>query len=307
MKAIKRLVHRLFNLPPLATVLVAVPSFALLIFVFFFGLQDNALAYAAYLASAYALAVTVTGVCRAIKKLRLTAASHPAIQKLREQPLVERFSSDALFRADVSLYRGMLINLLYAVFKLAAALRYASVWFGAVSVYTFTLCGIRFYLAKASRNASLRQEKERRCYELQVCCRTGFLMLFLTIAMLGMVLQMVLHNRSFQYPGTVIYASAFYTFYSLISAIVYAVRARELHRPTFSAAKVLNLDSAFMSLLTLQTAMLAQFGEGDAAFRQIMNLATGTVVILFSATLAVLLIVRASRTRRTVPPAQDVR
>ena len=96
-----------------------------------------------------------------------------------------------------------------------------------------------------------------------------------------------------------IYASAFYAFYSLITATVYAVRARKLHRPAFSAAKALNLDGALMSILALQTAMLAQFGEGDAAFRQVMNLATGAAVTLLSAALAVFLIVYAARTGRT--------
>lgn len=307
MKALKTLSRRLFCLPPLATALVAVPSFALLIFVFLFGLQESALAYAAYLASAYALAVTATGVYRAANGLRRKAANHPAVQKLRAHPLVERFSSDAFFRADTSLYRGMFANLLFAVFKLAAALRYASVWFGAVSVYYFTLCGIRFYLVKAARKVGARQGRALRLYESQVCRRTGFLMLFLTVAMLGMILQMVLHNRSFQYPGTVIYASAFYAFYSLITATVYAVRARKLHRPAFSAAKALNLDGALMSILALQTAMLAQFGEGDAAFRQVMNLATGAAVTLLSAALAVFLIVYAARTGRDEPSNASAR
>lgn len=295
MKTIKALSRRLFCLPPLATALVAVPSFVLLVLVFLSKMPENALTYAVYLVSAYALAVTVTGIYRAVKMVRYTAASHPTVQKLRAHPLVKRFSTDVLFRADVSLYRGMLANLLYAVFKLAASIRYASVWFGAVSVYYFTLCGIRLYLARASRKSGGRQEQERRLYELQVCRRTGFLMLLLTVAMLGMILQMVLHNRSFQYPGMVIYASAFYTFYSLITAVVYAVKARKLHRPAFSAARALNLDGALMSILALQTAMLAQFGEGDAVFRQIMNAATGGAVTLLSALLAVFLIVSAAK------------
>lgn len=304
MKPVKALLRRCFCLPPAATVLVAVPSFALLIFVFLFGLQEHALAYAAYLASSYALAVTVTGVCRAVQNLRRRAANLPAVQKLRAHPLIERFSNDALFRADVSLCRGMSANLLYAVFKLAASWRYASVWFGAVSVYYFTLCGIRFYLAKASQDANARQGRELRLYELRVCRRAGLMMLFLTVAMLGMILQMILHNRSFQYPGMVIYASAFYAFYSLITAIVYAVKSRQLHCPVFSAAKALNLDGALMSILALQTAMLAQFGEGDAVFRQMMNLATGAAVTLLSAAIAVFLIVHAAKACRDAQPAR---
>ena len=68
-----------------------------------------------------------------------------------------------------------------------------------------------------------------------------------------------------------------------------------------------NLDGALMSILALQTAMLAQFGEGDAAFRQVMNLATGAAVTLLSAALAVFLIVYAARTGRDEPSNASAR
>lgn len=303
MKPFKHLLIRIFCLPPSVTVLLALPSFALLAFVFLFQLQEHVLAYIAYLASAYALSITVTGVYRAVKKLKPIMASHPTVQKLRMHPLVKQLSRDMPFRLDLSLYRGMLANLLYATFKLAAALHYASVWFGAVAVYYFTLCGIRFYLARAFRDAKIQQGGKPSPHELAVCRRTGYLMLFLTVAMLGMILQMLLHNRSFQYPGVIIYASACYTFYSFITAAVYAIKSRKLHRPSFSAANVLRLDGALMSVFILQTAMLARFGASDAVFRQIMNFATGAAVTLLSAALAIFLIAYAAKSGRDIPSA----
>lgn len=47
--------------------------------------------------------------------------------------------------------------------------------------------------------------------------------------------------------------------------------------PCMPAAKMLGLAGALMSVLTLQTAMLAQFG-GDAAMRRTMNAVTGACV-----------------------------
>lgn len=46
-----------------------------------------------------------------------------------------------------------------------------------------------------------------------------------------------------------------------------------------SAAKIINLTAALVSMLSLETAMLTQFGAGkDAAFRQRMIAMTGTGV-----------------------------
>ena len=75
----------------------------------------------------------------------------------------------------------------------------------------------------------------------------------------GMILQMVMNNSELSYPGHVIYLTAMYTFYTMAMSVVNLVRYRRLGSPVLSAAKVLNFVSALMSVLCLQTAMIAQF------------------------------------------------
>ena len=94
----------------------------------------------------------------------------------------------------------------------------------------------------------------------------------------GMIALMVRANASFSYPGTIIYASALYTFYTMALAIVNLVKYRRLGSPILSAATVQNLVSAMMSILGLQTAMISQFDPGNEAFRKTMNTMTGSVV-----------------------------
>lgn len=64
-------------------------------------------------------------------------------------------------------------------------------------------------------------------------------MLLLSLAMAGMIVQMVLQNEGYSYPGTVIYASAAYTFYSLVLAAVNL--GRRTAGLLLSAAKIVNL------------------------------------------------------------------
>ena len=61
MERLKAFLKKIFFLPPLPTVLIAIPSF---IFVFIMlGMEDHTvLSYFAYLLSAYAMVITVTGI-----------------------------------------------------------------------------------------------------------------------------------------------------------------------------------------------------------------------------------------------------
>ena len=80
----------------------------------------------------------------------------------------------------------------------------------------------------------------------------------------GMIVLMVRTNSGFTYPGYIIYLSALYTFYTMITAVVNVVKFRKLGSPILSAAKILNFISAMMSILGLQTAMISRFSEnGD--------------------------------------------
>ena len=126
---------------------------------------------------------------------------------------------------------------------------------------------------------------------LRVYRRCGVLMFALNLAMTAIAAQMVWQNRAYRYPGTLIYASAAYTFYCSGSAAASAVKAHRMHDPVHAAAKMLGLAGALMSVLTLQTAMLAQFG-GDAAMRRTMNAVTGACVCSLVFCMAVFMAVR---------------
>ena len=94
----------------------------------------------------------------------------------------------------------------------------------------------------------------------------------------GMIALMVRTNSGYSYPGTIIYLSALYTFYAMGLSIVNLVRFRRLGSPILSAAKVLSFIAALMSVLGLQTAMIAQFSAGNDGYRRMMNTITGSCV-----------------------------
>ena len=254
-------------------VLVCVPllSFAALAVSFAYAKVGNALIYVIYGLSAYSLLILIAACPRLLRCLKTAVRKTRLAQWLAAREEVERYAHDLAFRGSVGIYRGVAVNLCYVVFRIAAGIRYTSVWFISMAAYYLVLGGLRVYLIVCYRRRT--PALEARCYR-----RTAWLLFLLNIPMGGMIALMVRANASFSYPGTIIYASALYTFYTMALAIVNLVKYRRLGSPILSAAKVLNLVSAMMSILGLQTAMISQFDPGNEAFRKTMNTITGSVV-----------------------------
>ena len=95
------------------------------------------------------------------------------------------------------------------------------------------------------------------------------------------------------YPGTLIFAAGAYTFYTVGSSIIDIVKYRKYKSPVLSAAKNIRFVAALVSLLSLETAMLAQFGN-DEAYRFLMTLLTGSAVCLIVLGISVYMTVKAN-------------
>ena len=74
------------------------------------------------------------------------------------------------------------------------------------------------------------------------------------------------------------------------------VKYRKLGSPIMSTAKVVSLSAALVSMLTLETAMFAQFGaDMSPADQRLFIILTGAGVSITVVTFSLLLIVRATK------------
>lgn len=296
MGRLKEILKRLFLLPPLFIAVIAVPAFSSVIYVLAKGIIGP-LAYLAYLTSAYALIVLGLGAPGIVRSVRRWIACHPLTRKLQSIPLSRRYVEDVKFRAEVSLGIGFTVNLLYIVMKMVSGIYYRSTWFIALAVYYALLAVMRFLLLyrKGWPVGSARQELELRRYRL-----CGYVLLMMNLALSGIVVFMVRYDRGYEYPGTLIYAMAAYSFYAVISAAINVIKFRRHESPILSAAKAISLVAALVSVLSLETAMLAQFwGEEDPLFREVMTGATGGVCVIVLG-MALFMIVKASKQLRKI-------
>ena len=265
-----------------ATLPLAAVSAAALYLTFTRGLEETALAYAAYLLSAYALAAAVGLTVRACR---------PLWRRVRAIPLVVRWREDAYFRVWAGLALSFPLNLCYAgLWTTYAALR-SSFWDGAQGFYYLLLCAVRLYLLRRTPKAPGDMDRRR---ELKVCRWAGCYLMALNLALLWLSVQIVREGQSYDYPGTLIYAAAGYSFYCLTIAVVNLVKYRRFHSPVLSASRAVSLTCAAVSIFSLETAMLTRFG-GDAQFRAVMTSSTAAAVCALVLGIAAFLIISSSR------------
>lgn len=294
MKRFRQILRKIFFLPPLPTVIIAVIGYGLVIVVAAFNIENPAIQYISYIASAYALIITVTAFPRFKMFARSTknnAMESALVKKLRGTKLGGRFFDDIRFRTQLSLYSGLFINLLYIAMKLFSGIYYHSVWFISLAAYYILLAVMRFILLHKSKKTEMTLEMEFKRYRL-----CGIVLLVMNEALIGIVIFMVFQNKGFDYPGLLIYAMATYSFYSVITAVVNLVKFRKHGSPLLSAAKVINLVAAMVSILSLETAMLAQFGgDNDPFFRKAMTGATGGGVCIIVIGIAVFMLWKSTK------------
>ena len=282
-------------LHPSKWVLIFVPplSFAALIFIFATQTTRSVSAYMIYCMSAYSLTIWLAALSRLIKKMKTAIMTSRIMRKVSSSKITGRYLNDLAFRGSVSIYQGAAVNVFYVVFRIVAGIRYASVWFISMAVYYLVLGCLRAYLIVCYRRRD--PELEHRCYHT-----TAWLLFLLNVPMGSMIVLMVRTNSGFSYPGYIIYLSALYTFYTMVTSIQNLVKFRKLGSPILSAAKVLNFIAAMMSILGLQTAMISRFSENGESYRKMMNAITGGFVYGIVILIAVIMLLCSRKTRKKV-------
>lgn len=295
MEKAKLILRKLLYPPKIILFIIPVPSFTALIFIFVTGQTESWLAYPVYCMSAYSLVILIVALPQLFNRTKTRVENSKLIKKLSSSSVGKRYISDMSFRGGFSIYQGMTVNFLYAVFRIITGIVYSSVWFISVAVYHFVLCGMRAYMVFGYQRKDRGLSYEYRCYN-----KIAWLLFLLNIPMGGMILLMVRTNSGFSYPGYVIYISALYTFYTMAMSIVNLVKYRKIGSPVLSAAKVLNFVAAMMSVLGLQTAMIAQFSTNGDEYRKLMNTITGSFVYGIVVIMAIYMILNAAIKKKKV-------
>lgn len=285
----KKIGHNLLY-PHIAVIICLLPiSAAFLIYSLIFLSSTSIIAIISYIFSFYVLLVICFRAPHIIKFFKTVK---------HKNKLIKRWITDPRLRVNVSLYGTLIWNVAFAIFQLGLGFYYKSFWFYSMFAYYVMLGIMRFFLLKHTRKYNINEQAE---VEIKRYKTTGWLLLFINLALTVIVFFMVYWNKTFVHNEIITITMATYTFLTFTFAIINIVKYKKYKSPVYSAAKSISLISACVSMLTLETTMLTTFGsQNGPAFRQIMLSLTGVAVIGFAIVMAIIMIVRGNKMQNRI-------
>ncbi len=257
-------------------------AFGLLIYVFSCHLENTPLAYISYLLSTYALIIFIIWFCK------ICEFSNKAIKKSKPYEL---YKNHELLITKYSLAFATLLHFVYGIFKLGTGIYYMSWWFITFAVYYLILCLMKLSIVKDIKNEVGKKLKS----EYKKLRMTGIILLFLNLILTGMIILIIRQQEEIAYAGFIIYIVAMYDFYLIISAIINVIKYRKDHSPLLASSKCINLTVAMISMISLEVAMVSQFGTNDIEFKMLMTSIMGFVVCLINTTMSIYMIIKANK------------
>lgn len=192
-------------------------------------------------------------------------------------------------------------NAAYALFLFYLAAISEAGWYVLLAVYYILLTIMRGgVLLDSRRNERKYQDDpiQRRRSSLSSYFYCGVMMFALTVSLSFAVLQMVERGARFQIPAVSIYIVAGFAVYRITTAIINYIRIRRYDDLTARAIQSVNMATALVMLLILQTALFDKF---QPSFDQgLINAMSGAAVCYTIFVIGIQMIIYAVSERRTL-------
>ena len=137
------------------------------------------------------------------------------------------------------------------------------------------------------------KRRNRKSYTLENQIKSyrncGIYLVLLNFALIGAIAQMVLANQGFKYAGIIIYIMAVYTFWKLGMSIYNLFKAKKHNDYTIQSIRNISFADALVSILGLQTALLAAFAPNYNPY--LPNALTGGAISIIIITIGVIMII----------------
>lgn len=263
------------------------------IFIVIVQTENSVLSYITFALAAlslgYSTYTVVINVSSWKRKINHSLHTHAFTAKL-----LENYEFKTIVFSTVSLA----VTIAFTLMNLVSAIRYRSVWYGALSAYYFMLILFRggVLLSNAKRKKSL-DVNEYEIVKWKIYRASGIFLFIIEIAMAFAVTQMMLSDRPTPSGEIMAIANAAYAFYKMFMAIYNLIRAKRLSDPITQALRNLNLADACMSIVSLTVLLLTTFSESDIQTKMLyLKSSVGFSACLFLIIMAIIMIVRATKT-----------
>lgn len=245
-------------------------------------------------------AVSLTAACICLYNDLRNGVIEKLLMTVKKTSFGAQFLEDYTFRTILTTMPSFIINVAYTVYNGVIGIVNQSSWFITMAVYYSLLGVMRYHAVNTGRKISrMKNQKLIRKKELAVIKTDGILLLLLNLALSGVVLLTIAKGRAKAYSEIMAISIAAYTFYKTTMAVINMVKVRKMQSPILITIRNIGVADALVSMLTLQTTMLASFQNTSNLDVNRMNALTGMAVCILIALLGISMIYYASKRKES--------
>lgn len=175
-------------------------------------------------------------------------------KKSKVLSLVKKAVKDKDTREKAILYTSTAVNYFFVTFQLYGGIRYESVWFTSLGVYYAVLTSVNLYVRLSHKKQGREAWKVFRI--------SGWALTLANLALIAIISIMIATPGVAvrNYSPIIAVGVTFWTFYLLISAAIGIIKQWRKKNVIAMAENSIQLIGATVSVLMLQTAMIASYG-----------------------------------------------
>jgi len=279
-KIIKKL-YKLFHPSNLIVLLGAVFIILSMTYLIVLDKFNTPISYILYLVMAFAFAILV---------IKIYDILNYKINKfIDSKEILRKYRDDHILKYQVSLFTSLGLNVIYVLFKFISGIYFKSLWLISFAVYYFILVILRLNIAKNELKKKKSLVDEYTSYK-----RIGIILLFINL-FLSIIILIIVNGETLKSYNTIVAISvAVYTFYLMINSIITLIKYRKYKSPLMTSAKVINVVTSMVSMLSLEIIMLSTFGPEKIDFNETMIMATGGGIAIIILGISLYMIIKST-------------
>lgn len=173
----------------------------------------------------------------------------------------------------------LIINFGYSGINIILGIITGNAWYITMGGYYLALSFARFLILTSVRKV-YKKKNDIEIEKLKIYRNSGIVLLFLNILITAAVIQMSLANNPFKYTRIILTANIIYTFVKMGLAIYNLIKAKRYKDPSVQALRNINLTSALVSLVSLQSAVIAFSSIKVGENYMMINITSGLICLI---------------------------
>jgi hypothetical protein len=184
--------------------------------------------------------------------------------------IISLYIRDRSARLNLSIFLGLILNVLYIFFNLVFGIAYRNVWFITVSAYYSIIVFLRYLV--------INEEENNSRAALESSKNAGLLMMILGIPVTGIIIYTLLLGISKKYSYLLLLFLGLHSLFTITRSLWSFLRMRG-DGVVARAAHSVRLSGALMSVFNFQTAVLPLVLY-SVKIRTLLNFITGSLASL---------------------------